>query len=135
MPELPRVAFVVNGDPAAPWATAPGLCGLPARAIRHSLVLSLAQTSIHRPLHRPIDTLSAAHLLRLRHGRRRRPGGGLLSRVARQALIIDTGDALTEQAKAMNRGPLVQRLTHWLEEFSLAVADHIVVRGTFTGAG
>jgi glycosyltransferase involved in cell wall biosynthesis len=48
----------------------------------------------------------------------------------RNRLIIETGDAIYELMRSTgNRGPLGLRLTRWLEDFSLRVADRIVVRG------
>jgi glycosyltransferase involved in cell wall biosynthesis len=49
---------------------------------------------------------------------------------ARNRLIIDTGDAIYELARSTgSRGPVGLLLTRCLEEFSLRVADKIVVRG------
>jgi glycosyltransferase involved in cell wall biosynthesis len=48
----------------------------------------------------------------------------------RNRLIIETGDAIYELMRSTgNRGAVGLRLTHWLESFSLRVADRIVVRG------
>ncbi|HSV13323.1 MAG TPA: glycosyltransferase [Tepidisphaeraceae bacterium] len=53
----------------------------------------------------------------------------LLSR--RNRLIIDTGDAIYELAKSMGRGRVGLMLTWALEHLGFAVADHIVVRGSY----
>jgi glycosyltransferase involved in cell wall biosynthesis len=45
-------------------------------------------------------------------------------------LVIDTGDAITALARSI-RGPAGVAVTALLERFSLAAADHIVVRGSF----
>jgi glycosyltransferase involved in cell wall biosynthesis len=46
-------------------------------------------------------------------------------------LIIDTGDAIYELARSMGRRAAGLWLTRHLENISLSMADHIVVRGTF----
>jgi glycosyltransferase involved in cell wall biosynthesis len=47
-------------------------------------------------------------------------------------LVIDTGDAITALARSSGmRGPVGVLATSALERFSLRVADHLVVRGTF----
>jgi glycosyltransferase involved in cell wall biosynthesis len=43
--------------------------------------------------------------------------------------IVDTGDAITALARSMGRGPLGLGLTAALEELTLRIADHLVVRG------
>jgi glycosyltransferase involved in cell wall biosynthesis len=50
--------------------------------------------------------------------------------IARNRLVIDTGDAIYELARSMGRGPLGLWLTGLLERFSLSGADRIVVRGS-----
>jgi glycosyltransferase involved in cell wall biosynthesis len=48
------------------------------------------------------------------------------------AVVIDTGDAVTELARSANlRGPAGMAATHLLEESGLRLASHIVVRGFF----
>lgn len=50
----------------------------------------------------------------------------------RNRLIIETGDAIYELMRSTgNRGRLGLRLTRCLEDFSLRVADRVVVRGSF----
>jgi glycosyltransferase involved in cell wall biosynthesis len=59
-------------------------------------------------------------------------GGGLAAKaLTRSRLVIDTGDAITALAVALGRGPLGRLATACLERTSLAVADHVVVRGTY----
>lgn len=50
--------------------------------------------------------------------------------LARNRLIIDTGDVISELARSMGRGRPGLALTRALEQVSLRVADAIVVRGT-----
>jgi glycosyltransferase involved in cell wall biosynthesis len=50
--------------------------------------------------------------------------------IARNRLVIDTGDAIYELARSMGRGPLGLWLTGLLERFSYRIADRIVVRGS-----
>jgi glycosyltransferase involved in cell wall biosynthesis len=50
--------------------------------------------------------------------------------IARNRLVIDTGDAIYELARSMGRRPLGLWLTGLLERLSLAGADRIVVRGS-----
>jgi glycosyltransferase involved in cell wall biosynthesis len=59
-------------------------------------------------------------------------GASLYKLLFRNRLVIETGDAIYELARASGmRGRLGLWLTWLLEEFSLHVADRIVVRGTF----
>src|SRR5262249_22173378 len=46
-------------------------------------------------------------------------------------LVIDTGDAITELAHSLGRGPVGIRLTRWLESVSVKAADQLVVRGSY----
>lgn len=48
----------------------------------------------------------------------------------RTCVIIDTGDAIYELARAMGRSRIGLWLTRLLEKISLSIADRIVVRGT-----
>ena len=51
--------------------------------------------------------------------------------VARARLVVDTGDAIHELARAVGeRGRVGLLLTDWLERAALRAADHVVVRGT-----
>ena len=47
------------------------------------------------------------------------------------ALVVDTGDAITELARSMGRGRAGVLLTSLLEQFALRVADRVIVRGSF----
>ena len=48
------------------------------------------------------------------------------------SLIVETGDAIYELMRSTaTRGPLGLLLTRWFEKFSLHMATHIVVRGSF----
>lgn len=59
-------------------------------------------------------------------------GAWVYKQLFRSRLIIDTGDAIYELARSVgSRGKLGLWLTRGLENFSLKVADGIVVRGTF----
>lgn len=59
-------------------------------------------------------------------------GAALYKLLFRNRLVIETGDAIYELARAGGmRGPLGLWLTRRLEGFSLRVADRIVVRGSF----
>jgi glycosyltransferase involved in cell wall biosynthesis len=59
-------------------------------------------------------------------------GGVILYRwVRRTRLVIDTGDAITELARSLGRGPVGIRLTRWLETLSVKAADRLVVRGSY----
>jgi len=50
----------------------------------------------------------------------------------RNVLIVETGDAIYELMRSNgNRGRLGLWLTRWLENFSLRMANHLVVRGTY----
>lgn len=52
--------------------------------------------------------------------------------IRRGTLVADTGDAMYELMRSSGgRGPAGLALTWLLEEFSLKVADHVVVRGDF----
>ncbi len=54
-----------------------------------------------------------------------------LLRGTRTRVVIDTGDAIHELSKSLNRG-IVGRVATWLlETVSLRAADHIVVRGRY----
>jgi glycosyltransferase involved in cell wall biosynthesis len=131
-PDRPRVAFVVNGEPAAPM-------GERARALadrlggRFDIRIFYRSGGKGRSLFR-----FAAGLFRFR------PrvcyvfdmawsgvGGGLLYKgLTGTPLVIDTGDAITALARSLGRGPLGVALTRGLESCSLAAADALVVRGT-----
>jgi glycosyltransferase involved in cell wall biosynthesis len=56
---------------------------------------------------------------------------GLYKHLTGARLVIDTGDAVTELARTLDRGPLGVALTRCLERYALAVADRVVVRGTY----
>jgi glycosyltransferase involved in cell wall biosynthesis len=56
---------------------------------------------------------------------------GLYKHLTGCRLIVDTGDAITELARALGRGPVGVGLTRCLEKYALTVADRIVVRGTY----
>ena len=58
-------------------------------------------------------------------------GALMYKRLTRGRIVIDTGDAITELARSLDRSPLGVGLTRRLEECSLSQADRIVVRGTF----
>lgn len=59
-------------------------------------------------------------------------GAALYRTLSGTQLVIETGDAIYELAKSSGmRGPLGLWLTRWLENFSLRIADRIVVRGSF----
>lgn len=54
----------------------------------------------------------------------------LYRRLGKNSLIIETGDVIYELMRSTgNRGWVGLRLTRWLEDFSLRIADRIVVRG------
>jgi glycosyltransferase involved in cell wall biosynthesis len=56
---------------------------------------------------------------------------GAYKQLAGGRLIVDTGDAISELARALDRGPLGVALTRCLERYALTAADAVVVRGTY----
>jgi glycosyltransferase involved in cell wall biosynthesis len=57
--------------------------------------------------------------------------GSLYKFLTGNRLVIETGDAITELARSLGRGPAGVHLTKLLEDFSLKAADHMVVRGSY----
>jgi glycosyltransferase involved in cell wall biosynthesis len=129
---MTAVALVVNGDAA-------GAMGRRARAFAERLRPRFDVRVLYRSPRKVRSLLTlAAQLLRLR------PrvcyvldmgysgvGAGVIYRLlGGGALVIDTGDAITELAKSMGRGRVGVALTRCLEELSLRSADRVVVRGT-----
>src|SRR5262249_15054000 len=57
--------------------------------------------------------------------------GGIYRLLARNRLVIETGDAITELARSVGRGWVGVQLTTLLVSYSFRAADQIVVRGTF----
>lgn len=58
-------------------------------------------------------------------------GAWLYKLLFRNRLIVDTGDVIYELVRSTgNRGSWGLRLTRWFEQFSLRVADGVVVRGS-----
>jgi glycosyltransferase involved in cell wall biosynthesis len=51
--------------------------------------------------------------------------------LTRGRVIVETGDAIGELARALDRGPVGVLLTRGLEEYALKIADRIVVRGSY----
>jgi glycosyltransferase involved in cell wall biosynthesis len=130
---MPKLVFLVNGAPSSPM-------GYRARAFADRL---RDRHEVHILYRSPRKLLSAlgflAGLVRLRPevsyvldmASSGVAAAGLYRLLARNRLVIDTGDAITELARSLGRGPVGVALTRWLEAASLAVADRIVVRGTF----
>jgi glycosyltransferase involved in cell wall biosynthesis len=59
-------------------------------------------------------------------------GAALYKLLFRNRLVIETGDAIYDLARAGGlRGPMGLWLTRLLENFSLCIADRVVVRGSF----
>jgi glycosyltransferase involved in cell wall biosynthesis len=128
-----RVAFVVNGEPHSAM-------GHRARAFADRLegryVLRLLYRSGRKAA--SVARLLAA-LLRFRPkvcyvfdiAYSGVAAAGLYKHLTGAGLIVDTGDAITELARTLDRGPLGVRLTCCLEKYALAVADRVVVRGTY----
>src|SRR6478672_8974141 len=59
-------------------------------------------------------------------------GTWLYRLVSRGGLIVETGDAIYELMRSSgNRGRIGLWLTRWLEDFSLRIADRVVVRGSY----
>jgi glycosyltransferase involved in cell wall biosynthesis len=56
---------------------------------------------------------------------------GLYKHLTGARLVIDTGDAVSELARTLDRGPVGVGLTRCLEKYALAVADQVAVRGTY----
>ena len=131
----PRVAFLVNGTQTSAMAER-------ARALASRLSGRFDIALLHRSS-RGID--GAMRLWRSL--RSQQPGivyvldmgaAGVIAawgyrRFTRHArVVIDTGDAIYELVRSSGmRGRIGQGLTWGLERFALAMADHLVVRGTF----
>ena len=130
---MTTVAFLVNGDPSSPM-------GQRAHAFAAELQGRYAIRIIHRSRRKVWSVLRfLAALVKTR------PAvcyvfdmaySGVVAALTYKRLtgcrvVIDTGDAITELARSMGRSPRGVRLTRRLEEWSLAGADRIVVRGSY----
>src|SRR5438045_3400952 len=63
---------------------------------------------------------------------RGKDGAGIYKLLFRQALIVETGDAIAALVRSTgSRGWLGIWLTERLEGAAFALADHVVVRGTY----
>jgi glycosyltransferase involved in cell wall biosynthesis len=128
-----RVAFVVNGEP-------PSAMGHRARAFAERLDSRYDLRLFYRSGRK---VAAVARLLAALLDFRPQvcyvfdiaysgvAAAGLYKHLTGARLVIDTGDAVTELARALDRGPLGVGLTHCLEKYALAVADRVVVRGTY----
>jgi glycosyltransferase involved in cell wall biosynthesis len=129
-----KVAFVVNGGPESAM-------GVRAASFERHLRSEFSVRTAHRTAGK---VASIARLFRFLI--RERPavvyvfdmafsgvlGAATHKLIRRTPLVIDTGDVIYELARSSGmRGWLGLALTRALEEFSLRVADVIVVRGTF----
>jgi glycosyltransferase involved in cell wall biosynthesis len=129
----PRVAFVVNGEPAGAMgrraaAFAERLAGRYDLRLFHrtrSKLASLLRTVTELTSFGPQvcyvfdmawSGVGAAAAYKLLSGAR---------------LVVDTGDAITALASSLGRGPVGVALTGLLERGSLALADRVVVRGSY----
>ncbi|HEX4948622.1 MAG TPA: hypothetical protein VFZ34_18245 [Blastocatellia bacterium] len=132
--QMETVAFIVNGSPS-------GAMGQRAKAFADLL----ANRYDIRIAYRTAQKLASIYQL-FAFLRETKPtvsyvfdmsfsgvlAAGFYKLLFRNRLIIDTGDAIYELAReAGERGKLGLGLTWLLEWFSLKIADHIVVRGTF----
>lgn len=131
---MTRIAFIVNGDEY-------GAIGQRAR----DFDIHLAKRYDIRIAHRAPQKISAIFRFFIFLVRTRPAvsyvfdmsysgviGAALYKLLFRNRLIIETGDAIYELARACGlRSPLGLWLTWLLERFSLRVADRIVVRGSF----
>lgn len=128
-----RIAFVVNGGPDSPM-------GLRAKAFAVRLQSQFAIRLFYRSASR---FRSVIHLtLELLKWRPRvcyvfdMAATGVLAAamckaMTRSRIVIDTGDAITVIAWSLGRGRIGRWLTAALERFSLAIANRIVVRGSY----
>lgn len=129
----PRVAFLVNGEPQSAM-------GERARAFADRLSPQFDVRLTYREggklssIGRMLRALAAdrpalVYVLDIGYS-------GIIAAVlwklaSRARLVVDTGDAIHELAKAVGeRGRLGLALTDWLERVALRAADHVVVRGT-----
>jgi glycosyltransferase involved in cell wall biosynthesis len=130
--DRPLVAFVVNGESSSAM-------GIRARSFASELGNQYGVRIAYRGQGK---VRAIGHFLQFL--RRARPrvtyvfdmsfsgviAAGVYRLLWRNRLIIDTGDAIYELARSMGRGRMGLMLTWLLERFALAVADHIVVRGS-----
>jgi glycosyltransferase involved in cell wall biosynthesis len=132
MESMPRLAFVVNDSPGSALDTR-------ARAFADRLSCEYETRLFHRSrrkfasigwlLGQLIDFRpDLCYVLDM--GYSGVAAAAFYSFLSGRRLVIDTGDAITELAKATGRGRIGLALTRALEWFSLRVADRIVVRGT-----
>jgi glycosyltransferase involved in cell wall biosynthesis len=128
-----RVAFVVNGEPASAM-------GHRARAFAERLGGGHELRLLYRRGGKAVATARLfLGLLRFRPevcyvldvAASGVAAAGLYKHLTGARLVIDTGDAIAELARALDRGPLGVGLTRCLERYALAVADRVVVRGTY----
>jgi glycosyltransferase involved in cell wall biosynthesis len=127
-----RIAFIVNGGPQSAM-------GIRAQSFKERLSPTFDIAIAHRVGNK---LYSALRFLAFLHNYRPdavyvfdMSASGVLAALTYKTLtktpaIVDTGDVISEVAHTLDRGPLGQRFTQFLETISLRCADHIVVRGT-----
>jgi glycosyltransferase involved in cell wall biosynthesis len=129
---MTTVAFIVNGDPSSPM-------GHRARAFAERLREPHDVRVFYRSRRKVLSIFRlAAELLRWRPqvcyvldiAYSGVAAGVLFKGLTGRRLVIDTGDAVTDLARSLGRGPLGIALTRGLEGLAYAAADGVVVRGT-----
>ncbi len=129
---MTTVAFIVNGDPSS-------AVGHRARAFADRLRGPHDVRILYRSRRKIFSVFRlAAELLRWRPqvcyvldiAYSGVAAGVLCKGLTGNRLIIDSGDAITDLAYSLGRGPLGIALTRGLEGLAYAAADGVVVRGT-----
>ena len=128
-----RVLFLVNGECASP-------AGIRATELARRMCSDFSVQLVFRTADKQLSIVRF-----LFHAMRWRPdvcyvmdmaysgvvAGAVAKCLGRTRLVIDTGDAIAELARAIGRRGTRLWLTHVLERFSIRFADHLVVRSHF----
>jgi glycosyltransferase involved in cell wall biosynthesis len=130
---MTTVAFVVNGDPSSPMAYRARSFADRLRGRHEVRILYRSPRKVWSVIRLAADLLRwrprLCYVLDIAYSG---VGGGLLYKcLTGNRLVVDTGDAVTELARSLGRGPVGVALTRGLEALALAAADGIVVRGSY----